>query len=349
MLISSQFTPLSSFIGGLMLFASTSSLLLDQGAILGVSGIAHSAISSIIPSSKKGSTTRANASKWGAFLGMILGGFLLRLLSEKLTSFVGTNVFDPAIPTLSLARVVLSGATVGLGTRLGSGCTSGHMLCGLSRLSPRSFVATLVFFSTAVLTSQISPAPLPPSRLDSTLSPSDLSLSTLTLLQLPLLTYTLIPQVLSPSSLSRFLHSLFIGMHFTFGLALAGMTSPSKVLSFFYFPFLPLERAWDPSLAMVVLGGLIPNALFYQSKIKDRSLSTIEGDRPRLANKWDIPTNKEITLRLVVGSVLFGIGWGSLGVCPGPLLAVMGSGTNTGLSTAFAASFAVAGLLGNTF
>lgn len=192
--------------------------------------------------------------------------------------------------------------------QLGSGCTSGHMLCGLARFSYRSFIATLSFFSVALLTAQLFPAALPLAATTFT-TPSVLSLSTLALLQLPFLVYTLGPLLFSSQpATAELLTSFFIGMHFTFGLALAGMTAPSKVLSFFYLPlpFLPLagQRAWDPSLAMVAIGGLLPNVLAWRS---------IKGwKKPLWKEKWDLPTRKNVDWKLVVGSAMFGVGWGEL-------------------------------------
>lgn len=179
------------------------------------------------------------------------------------------------------------------------------MLCGLARFSYRSFVATLTFFSVALLTAQLFPAALPLAATTFSTIPT-LSLSTLSLLQLPFLAYTLAPLLLSSPPTAELLTSFFIGMHFAFGLALAGMTAPSKVLSFFYLPlsFLPLagQRAWDPSLAMVAVGGLLPNVLAWRS---------IRGwNKPAWKESWDLPTRKDVDWKLVAGSAMFGVGWG---------------------------------------
>jgi len=77
-------------------------------------------------------------------------------------------------------------------------------------------------------------------------------------------------------------------------------------------PFPPFKAVpWDPSLLMVVVGALIPNFLAYQLKVKNMP-------RPKRAEKFDLPTRKDIDLNLVLGSILFGIGWGLGGICPGP-------------------------------
>ena len=178
------------------------------------------------------------------------------------------------------------------------------MLCGLGRLSYRSLVATLSFFTVALLIAQSFPSPLPP--LSTPSSPS-LDLPTILLLQLPFALYVTLPHFL-PRRLAKPLTTFLIGVHFSLGLALAGMTKPSKVLAFFYLPlpFLPMaaQRAWDPSLAMVAIGGLLPNILAW-SVVKDWS-------RPVFADSWAMPTRCDIDWRLVCGSALFGLGWGEL-------------------------------------
>ncbi|ORY88468.1 hypothetical protein BCR35DRAFT_337414 [Leucosporidium creatinivorum] len=343
------FTPLPSLIGGLMLSASTSSLLAGQGRVLGVSGIAHSVLASLIARTapedrEKKLLTGAPAPRWkaAAFGGMLAGGVLLRLLEGRLGAFVGGSVFDGPVVGLGMGRVLLAGLFVGLGTKLGSGCTSGHMLCGLSRFSPRSLIATLTFFSVALVTAQLLPASLPPPTTTMSTTPT-LSLPTLALLQLPFLIYTLTPFLLPPAP-AELLTSFFTSLHFTFGLALAGMTSPSKVLSFFYLPlpFLPLAgdggRSWDPSLAMVALGGLLPNVLAWR-RIKGWS-------RPMWRENWELPNRRDVDWKLVTGSAMFGVGWGLLGICPGPLLANLGAGNSLDVVGPFLGAFATGGLLG---
>ncbi|KAK4055109.1 hypothetical protein OIV83_000389 [Microbotryomycetes sp. JL201] len=206
-------------------------------------------------------------------------------------------------------------------------------------MSKRSFAATLSFFTVALVTAHVSPAPLP---IYATSLPSTLSWSTLAALQLPLLLANVAPRVLS-RSIGETVSAFFSGVHFSFALALAGMLRPSTVISFFYLPIpglpTPAGRSWDPSLLFVALGGLLPNILVWQ-QVKNWS-------RPLLNTKWELPTRKDVDTRLVGGSALFGLGWGLMGICPGPLLAVLGSGTSLGATVPFAVAFGVAGLLGD--
>lgn len=86
------------------------------------------------------------------------------------------------------------------------------------------------------------------------------------------------------------------------------MISPLKVVSFLQ----PFQPNFDPSLAMVVLGGVIPNAVHYRD-LKHHAKLVWE--------EWRVPSRTDIDWRLIVGSVAFGLGWGLAGVCPGPGLA----------------------------
>jgi uncharacterized membrane protein YedE/YeeE len=125
----------------------------------------------------------------------------------------------------------------------------------------------------------------------------------------------------------RDLISLSSGLIFGLGLILGGMTDPGKVKG-----FLDVAGAWDPSLGLV-MGGAIAVGVFAFAAAQRRSRSW-SGDR------MDIPTNRVIDARLIVGGVLFGTGWGIGGFCPGPALVAMSSGLGS------AAVFVIAMLAG---
>ncbi|KAM0793583.1 hypothetical protein ACM66B_001017 [Microbotryomycetes sp. NB124-2] len=333
------FQYLPSVVGGLMLSASTSTWLVNDGRVLGISGLAHSVIQSTVASaSGQGSKNRAPSWKWSAVAGLLAGGAILSANAATLASVLGRPVFDILdSPAITWSRIVVAGLATGLGTKLGSGCTSGHMLCGLARFSKRSIIATLTFFSVALATAHFAPAPLPSFGLATA---PRLTLSTVAALQIPLVLAHVVSRVLTRST-AETVSAFLTGMHFSFALALAGMTRPSTVISFFYVPGLPTPagRSWDPSLMFVALGGLLPNMLVWQ-QVKNWS-------RPLLNSKWELPTRKDVDSKLVAGSALFGLGWGLMGICPGPLLAVLGSGTSLGASIPFTLTFGFAGLFGN--
>ena len=112
--------------------------------------------------------------------------------------------------------------------------------------------------------------------------------------------------------------SLLTGLVFGLGLLLSGMANPAKVLG-----FLDLAGAWDPSLA-VVMAGAVPVAFLAFRLAGRRSVSLI-GEDMRL------PAAGRIDRRLVGGAVLFGIGWGLAGFCPGPALVAVGLGEGKAL------------------
>jgi uncharacterized membrane protein YedE/YeeE len=129
----SDFTPWSGLAGGVLIGLSASLLLLGAGRVAGVSGITAGAFSSV-----------SSERNWRlAFLAGLLGAGLAAALIVPAT-------IQPA--PRSLGWLVFAGLLVGVGTRLGNGCTSGHGVCGMSRLSPRSLVATAIFVSSGMLT-----------------------------------------------------------------------------------------------------------------------------------------------------------------------------------------------------
>ncbi|MEK2163941.1 YeeE/YedE family protein [Vibrio parahaemolyticus] len=126
--------PWESLFGGILLGISATILLLVNGKIAGISGIMIG-----IMSPKKGDYS------WRLLfaVGMIAGGLISVLM---------LGVAVPSTTNLSLGMVIAAGLLVGIGTRLGNGCTSGHGICGMGRLSKRSIVATCVFMAVAGLT-----------------------------------------------------------------------------------------------------------------------------------------------------------------------------------------------------
>jgi len=129
-----EFTPVSGLVGGLLIGLSTALMMVLNGRIAGISGIVGGLLA------RKGSEVG-----WRAMFaaGLLLGAFAYVLASGE--------VF-PVRVQASLPIMVAAGLFVGFGTRLGSGCTSGHGVSGIARLSRRSIVAALVFMGTAILT-----------------------------------------------------------------------------------------------------------------------------------------------------------------------------------------------------
>lgn len=114
------------------------------------------------------------------------------------------------------------------------------------------------------------------------------------------------------------LTEFLVGLIFGLGLILSGMTDPAKVLG-----FLDLFGSWDPSLAFV-MGGAIAVGLFAFAIAKKRTQSL-------LGDAMHLPKTTQIDKRLIVGSLVFGAGWGLAGFCPGPALVTMASGETKAL------------------
>lgn len=109
------------------------------------------------------------------------------------------------------------------------------------------------------------------------------------------------------------LGSLLIGALFGAGLAISGMMNPAKVLG-----FLDIAGSWDPTLAVVMASALaVTLPAFFIARRRSA---------PLLANVFSLPTRKDIDVRLIGGAVLFGVGWGMAGFCPGPALAALSTG-----------------------
>jgi uncharacterized protein len=181
----------------------------------------------------------------------------------------------------------------------------------MSRLSLRSLTATATFFGVAVGVVQLLNSqkgyrpPVGSPKFDPV---------TVLLFQIPLLLYRYILPKSVPQKYYKSVSSFMIAVHFAFGLTLAGMLQPSKIQNF---PALPMLPNFDPSLAFVAVGSLLPNILAWLTQIRS-------AEKPLFSSKFQFPLNDEIDWKLVVGSAIFGVGWGWLGICPAPGLVMMG-------------------------
>ena len=108
--------------------------------------------------------------------------------------------------------------------------------------------------------------------------------------------------------------SFIAGLLFALGLVVSGMTQPAKVIG-----FLDITGKWDPSLAFVMGGALLVTLIAF-------AITPRTGKRPWFAEKFELPTRKDIDVKLMGGAALFGIGWGLAGYCPGPAFASLYAG-----------------------
>ncbi|MCH4563444.1 MULTISPECIES: YeeE/YedE family protein [Halomonas] len=135
---------LQGLVGGVLIGLSATWLMATLGRIAGISGI----IGNLITVRPKGDS----AWRLTFLLGLISGPIVLMLLGGGLGNVAGSPDGVVGEPAGGVAAMLVAGVLVGAGTGLGSGCTSGHGVCGLSRLSVRSMVATVTFLVTAIVT-----------------------------------------------------------------------------------------------------------------------------------------------------------------------------------------------------
>ena len=128
-----NFTPLSAFTGGIIIGLAVILFFVGNGRLAGVSGIVNS-------------TLVSKQNRTDNFL------FIIGLVLGPIFYVFFTKIDIPFLITSSLPTIIAAGLLVGIGTKIGSGCTSGHGICGISRLSLRSITATIIFMITAIIT-----------------------------------------------------------------------------------------------------------------------------------------------------------------------------------------------------
>ncbi|KAF3047992.1 hypothetical protein E8E12_005103 [Didymella heteroderae] len=252
----------------------------------------------------------------GFFAGMAASYPLLGSLVPGLVTKYPSISISPqsALFTTSVA------ALIGWGTKASNGCTSGHMLCGLSRLSGRSAVATATFFTVALLTHHLVHPSLSTDACPGNIPcytpifPSASAAFSLVLLAGSVIfAARTIPHFIADStssnttnnkdsseqnSAARTATQFFSGLLFALGLQISGMAHPAKVASFLSFPVM---HAWDPSLALVVVFGVLPNLITIQRKGFT--------EPPAFKKAFELPTKtiKDVDVKFVAGAAAFGV------------------------------------------
>ncbi|KIW47778.1 uncharacterized protein PV06_00441 [Exophiala oligosperma] len=318
-----MFTPVESALGAILLQQASTALLFNNGCVLGASGQLRGILT--------GPTFKTSA---------FIAGMALSV-------FVTKTIFPTLIPHYDVPQqdwndslwIVGLGTLTGYGTKSCNGCTSGHMLCGVSRLSARSLIATLTFMVVAYVTHQYV-VPSSSTKFSSSNCPagvdcyapvypnSDLVVNLVLAITASIVSLHLIPSIVfrvaNKSELAGLASRLLVGFTFGFGLLVSGFADPVKVLSFFSVSFGPLDiTAWDPSLGFVGLFAIVPNIIWWNFATAEPPNSAPECKGPPKYNRrYELPTTSlsSITLRFMIGAVLFGVSWGASGSCPGPAI-----------------------------
>lgn len=291
---------MESAVGGFLIGLAAALALVSDGKIMGISGIVGPFVRSCVLGGVK-------TKLWQVLfmLGLILGG-ITNFVFNKNMAFPGALSFGPA-------QYAAAGLAVGAGTRLGGGCTSGHGVCGLARLSFRSLVAVPLFMLVAGVTVAVSRHVL---KSGWSGTPRVLPLQWPPAWHFPLAAFlasmfgTLVVLLVRPAR--TVLAPLISGAIFGLGVGCSGMTDQNKVLN-----FLDVGGTWDPSLAFVMGCALMVTFPAYAWARRASSCPLAEGA------KFEVPSKTQIESSLLLGSTLFGLGWGLGGICPGPVIAAV--------------------------
>ena len=306
---------------------SAASLLLCNGEVLGASGL----MSSICLHPRKALTDSSQYWKL-----VLLASFMMTstiLFGSEFTMDSRTET-DDSVPILSPFAYTIGGLLVGFGARLGNGCTSGHGVCGMARLSPRSITAVATFMTTAIVTvfltsptaswanytSFLRADSIPP--VDSQLGMQVTSLVVAAALTAPLFAK------MQPNQ-KKLGSAAIAGSLFASGLAISQMVIGSKLFGFLNVMGIA-NGSWDPTL-MTVLGAAVTISFISYQFVDGFGVCPNSNALkcPLNANQFSVPTNRVIDIPLILGSAIFGIGWALASLCPGPALFLAANGNHS--------------------
>ena len=296
---------INSLIGGSIMALASSLHLYLQGKITGISGAIFRSIS-LTDFSYNFSFIMGML-----FISSFIKCFLNPLPKPKAVdapTFLETT--SKFVEDLSLPGFILAGFLVGFGSKMANGCTSGHGVCGLPRLSKRSIVAIILFMIFGVIVATIKyyiPFLRPYSHAYKVWEYDIIYYLTL-VLSIIGFGLNLINAFKSgiKNKVRDIVISFSIGVLFSFGLIQSGMLQRHVVIG-----FLTIGKVWIVQLAFVLGAAVGINLLTFNYILR-------KINRPKFKEKYDLPTNTKIDNKLCVGSAIFGLGWGLSGICPGP-------------------------------
>ena len=298
-------------LGGCLMAISVGLLLLLSGKLTGLSSI----VEGVIRWDKK-------TVDWKLIhlSGMLFAFVIMNAIwSEGFEQKKGFN--------LSWASFCIGGFFVGMGTRLGNGCTSGHGICGCARLSPRSITAVILFMSMGICSATVAYLNQwgMTNEQDDWDKKDDTAAHVVVTVSVILL--ALVTGMYRGHYAFKVMASVFsCGALFGIGLVFSGMTIQARIMNFLIID----ENRWDGTL-MFVMGSAIPVTYLCFKYILEKHPSPIFAsleDQSEVCpiEDFEIPTNTQVDYELVLGSYLFGLGWGICGLCPGPGIALAAVG-----------------------
>lgn len=308
--------------GGLVIGVASSALLFYTGKVTGISGIVEKILIS----------DGNDDSSWtiSYVAGLVTSG---AVLSTVYPSAFGA---PSQVLTLSPEGFAVAGLLTGFGSRMGSGCTSGHGICGLPRRSLRSLIAVLTFMGTGALSSYLIANSSVKQLLASGQISNGRSTDDLVAYITPTVTFAVIAATMHnrgfvlhkliygqqvegadletkaitvQNSFAKHTTSFLAAVTFGLGLGLSGMCDSGRVTNFLNFTG---TDGWDPTLMGVMGGGVIFNLIsFHFMNSKNANIALDKKNTISNVLKFDThPDNMKIDSKLVIGSAVFGLGWG---------------------------------------
>lgn len=355
------FTPVAGLIGGVLIGLAAAALLLFNGDVLGASGL----MSSFVVSPR--ATLTGPEQRWKLwFVLALFGATRMYLLIDPTALDDSRTVTDADVPVVSSTGYLLGGFLVGFGTRLGNGCTTGHGICGMARLSLRSTAGVLSFMLSGVLLASV----LPPDnktfrchteevydQLNEATPATNGAVFGIAAVVAAFSLHGLRPRRrpkgnaeegalaeqdedeatrIDNNNRNKIYAAVVAGILFAVGLMVSGMVIYSKLFGFLDVTLIP-KGTWDPTLVVVMGGGVVVSFASYQFVdgfnliTNEHKLSCPISQSPP-QGAFHVPTNKTIDLKLIAGELIFGLGWGMAGLCPGPAIVRAASGCPAALT-----------------